>query len=56
MKAYQVVICSKTWTCASYNKIAGEIEVIKSQIVMEKALDGLQFDKEIFRVGKIRSV
>lgn len=41
---------------ASYNKIAGEIEVIKSQIVMEKALDGLQFDKEIFRVGKIRSV
>ncbi|GAA5038706.1 hypothetical protein GCM10011506_36870 [Marivirga lumbricoides] len=41
---------------ATSNKIAGEIEVLKSQVLLNKVLDELNFDVEIYRVGKIRSV
>ncbi len=41
---------------ATSNKIAGEIEVLKSQVLLNKALDELNFDVEVYRVGKIRSV
>jgi len=40
----------------SSNKIASEIEVLKSQVLLEKVLNELNFDLEIYRVGKIRSV
>ena len=38
------------------NKIAAEIEVLKSRILIQKALDSLDFDVEIYRKGKIRTV
>ena len=41
---------------ASANKIAGEIELMKSGVLLNKVLDSLDFDLEIFRVGKLRSV
>ena len=37
------------------NKIAAEIEVIKSQILIDKALNHLDFDVEMYRVGKMRT-
>lgn len=37
------------------NKIAAEIEVIKSQILIDKALNHLDFDIEMYRVGKMRT-
>lgn len=41
---------------ASANKIAGEIEVLKSNLLLQKALKGLNFETEIYRVGDVRSV
>ncbi len=38
------------------NKIAGEIEVLQSQVLLNKVLDDLDFDVVVYRVGKIRSV
>lgn len=40
----------------STNKIATEIEVIKSQVLLNKVLDSLDFDWEIYRVGALRAV
>jgi uncharacterized protein involved in exopolysaccharide biosynthesis len=41
---------------ASSNKIAAEIEVIKSSVMINKVLDSLDFDLEIFRQGNVRKV
>ena len=41
---------------ASSNKIAAEIEVLKSSVLISKALDSLDFDVEIYRKGKLKSV
>jgi len=41
---------------ATANKIATEIEVLKSSKLMEKTLAELPFDKEIYRKGDIRTV
>lgn len=41
---------------ASANKIATEIEVLKSTLLIERALDELPFDREIYRKGSVRSV
>ncbi|HOY97354.1 MAG TPA: GNVR domain-containing protein, partial [Catalimonadaceae bacterium] len=38
------------------NKIAAEIEVLKSNVLISKALDSLDFDIETYRKGKIRTV
>ncbi len=40
---------------SSKNKTAVEIEVIKSQTLIEKVIDKLDFDTEIFRVGTLRA-
>ena len=40
---------------ASSNKIAGEIELLKSSVLISRTLDSLDFDVEISRVGKIRT-
>lgn len=39
----------------SPNKIAAEIEVLKSHHLLSKALDSLQFDCEYFRTGRLRN-
>lgn len=36
------------------NKIAAEIEVLKSEMLIDKTLDRLDFDIEVYRVGKMR--
>ncbi|MBF7092995.1 hypothetical protein IUY40_15795 [Flavobacterium sp. ALJ2] len=41
---------------ASANKIATEIEVLKSSLLIGKTLDELPFNKEIYRKGSVRSV
>ena len=41
---------------SSANKIAAEVEVLKSQNLMDKVIDELDFNLEIFRVGSIKSV
>lgn len=41
---------------ASTNKINAEIEVLKSQTILEKALKSIDFHVQIFRVGKIKKV
>jgi uncharacterized protein involved in exopolysaccharide biosynthesis len=41
---------------ASSNKIAAEIEVLKSSVLLNKTLDSLDFDVEIFRKGQLKSV
>jgi uncharacterized protein involved in exopolysaccharide biosynthesis len=41
---------------ASANKIATEIEVLKSTLLIEKAIDELPFNKEIYRKGSVQSV
>jgi len=41
---------------ASANKIATEIEVLKSTLLIGKTLDELPFNKEIYRKGSVRSV
>lgn len=41
---------------ASANKIATEIEVLKSSLLIDKTLKLLPFEKEIYRKGKVRSV
>ena len=38
---------------ASTNKIAMEIEVLKSQVLIRQTLEGLGFDEELSRVGKV---
>lgn len=37
------------------NKIAAEIEVLKSQVLLDQTLNHLDFDIELFRVGKMRT-
>ncbi len=41
---------------SSANKIAAEIEVLKSQVLIDKVVQELDFNVEIYRVGKIKSV
>lgn len=41
---------------ASANKIAAEIEVIKSSELINKALEKLDFGTEIYRIGRIQTV
>ncbi|MCU0436407.1 MAG: Wzz/FepE/Etk N-terminal domain-containing protein [Raineya sp.] len=41
---------------ASANKINAEIEVLKSQTILEKTLKNIDFQTQIFRVGKIKKV
>lgn len=41
---------------ATSSKIAAEIELMKSGALLGRALDSLDFDLEIYRIGKIRSV
>jgi uncharacterized protein involved in exopolysaccharide biosynthesis len=41
---------------SSANKIAAEVEVLKSQNLMDKVIDELDFNLEIYRVGSIKSV
>jgi uncharacterized protein involved in exopolysaccharide biosynthesis len=41
---------------ASANKIATEIEVLKSSALIEKTLNELPFEKEIYRKGDVQSV
>lgn len=36
------------------NKIAAEVEVLKSKLLLKKSLENLDFDVSYFRVGKIR--
>lgn len=40
---------------ANTNKIAAEVEVLKSKVLIEKTLQKLDFDVSYFRVGKIRT-
>lgn len=40
---------------ASTNKIATEIEVLKSQVLIGKALSGLDFDEVLSRVGRVKT-
>ena len=40
---------------ANANKIAAEIEVLKSAVLIDKALDKLEFDYNLKRVGKIKT-
>ncbi|MFT4739725.1 MAG: hypothetical protein ACI9L9_000499 [Marivirga sp.] len=41
---------------ATSNKVAGEIEILKSELLLDQTLDELDFDLEVYRKGKIRSV
>lgn len=41
---------------ATANKIGGEVEVIKSKVIINKTLDSLDFDVATYRVGKVRKV
>lgn len=41
---------------ASSNKIAGEIEVIKSAALLNNVLDSLDFGLEVYRIGSVRQV
>ena len=41
---------------ATTNKIAAEIELIKSSLLINKTLDSLDFDIEIYRIGKLKSI
>jgi uncharacterized protein involved in exopolysaccharide biosynthesis len=41
---------------ATTNKITAEIEVIRSQVLISTVLDSLDFDQEVKRIGKVRSV
>jgi uncharacterized protein involved in exopolysaccharide biosynthesis len=41
---------------ASSNKIAAEIELMKSELLIGKTLDKLDFGTEVYRIGKVRSV
>ena len=41
---------------ATANKIAAEIEVIKSSMMINAVLDSLDFDLEVYRIGKVRKV
>lgn len=41
---------------ANANKIGAELEVIKSRVLINNALDSLKFDVSTFRVGKIRKM
>lgn len=40
----------------SSSKIGGEIELLKSQVLLEKVFDAIDFDLEIYRVGTLKSV
>ncbi len=40
---------------ASSNKIAAEIEILKSQVLITKVMEGLNFDMELYRVGQFKS-
>ena len=41
---------------SSANKIAGEIEVLKSQVLINRVIEELDFNIEMFRIGKIKTV
>ncbi len=41
---------------ATSNRIAAEIEVIKSEVLLNKVFDELNYEVEIFRKGKIKTV
>lgn len=41
---------------ANSSKIAAEIELMKSAAILDETLDSLDFDVEIYRIGKIHSV
>jgi uncharacterized protein involved in exopolysaccharide biosynthesis len=41
---------------ATSNKITAEIEVIKSSVLINKVLDNLDFDLEVYRIGQVRKV
>ncbi|MFM8742638.1 MAG: GumC family protein, partial [Cytophagales bacterium] len=41
---------------ATSNKITAEIEVIKSNVLINKVLDNLDFDLEVYRIGQVRKV
>lgn len=41
---------------ATTNKITAEIEVIRSQVLINSVLDSLDFDQEVKRIGQVRSV
>lgn len=41
---------------ANANKIGAELEVIKSKILVDKALDSLDFDITTYRVGQVRKI
>ncbi|MCG8310266.1 MAG: Wzz/FepE/Etk N-terminal domain-containing protein [Cytophagales bacterium] len=38
------------------NKIAAEIEVLRSDVLLEKTFDALDFDVEVYRIGKIKTM
>ena len=40
----------------SSNKIAAEIELLKSEVILGKVINELDFNLEVFRVGKIKTV
>lgn len=40
----------------SANKIAAEIEVLKSSVLLNKTFDGLDFGLEVYRVGKLKTI
>jgi uncharacterized protein involved in exopolysaccharide biosynthesis len=40
----------------SSSKIGGEIELLKSQVLLDKVFDAIDFDLEIYRVGTLKSV
>ncbi len=40
---------------ATSNKIAAEIEVIQSEVMLNKALDKVDFDIEVYRIGQIKT-
>lgn len=41
---------------ANASKIGSEVEVMKSRIIINKTLDSLDFDVDMYRVGKMRKV
>lgn len=41
---------------ANSNKISAEIEVIKSSVLINKVLDNLDFDLEVYRIGQVKKI
>ena len=38
------------------NKIAAEIEVLKSSVLLNKTFNELDFDLEVYRIGKLKTI